>query len=266
MSLHDIDDIRAVRGDWSGQLVATAIHDGHGLRPAVEQAMVLDERARRREEDPFTGTLGAGAPAQVIALRSRFEVDLNRPREEAVYRTPEDCWGLDVWRAGELDEHLVQESLQVYDAFYEDLGRRLDQLAARGPFVVYDVHSYNHRRDGDTAEVGSVDDNPEVNLGTGTVEEQFRPVVDVFARTLRAQRVAGHDLDVRENVKFEGRALAWFVHGRYPGRGVCLALEFKKTFMDEWTDEVDQSHLQQLQDALSATHGPVLEALARSGR
>ena len=40
------------------------------------------------------------------ARRSRFEVDLNRPREEAVYRVPEDCWGLDVWRGGRLDSSL----------------------------------------------------------------------------------------------------------------------------------------------------------------
>lgn len=262
----DIEDIRSVRGDWSGQLVATAIHGGHGLRPAVERAMVLDERARRREEDPHTDVIGSGAPAQVVALRSRFEVDLNRPREEAVYRVPEDCWGLDVWSAGALADDLVRGSLEVYDAFYADLGQRLDELAARGPFVVYDVHSYNHRRDGDSTQVAPVEENPEVNLGTGSVEDRFRPVVDVFARTLQAEQVAGHCLDVRENVKFEGRALAWFVHGRYPGRGLCLALEFKKTFMDEWTDEVDEEHLHELQRAVTATQAPVLEALARCSR
>jgi N-formylglutamate deformylase len=266
MPIDEIDDIRDVRGDWSGQLVATAIHDGHGLRPDVTAAMQLDERARRREEDPHTDVIGSGAPAQVVALRSRFEVDLNRPREEAVYREPGDCWGLQVWRGRRLDNTLVQGSLEVYDAFYEDLGRRLDEVAQRGPFVVYDVHSYNHRRDGDSAEVAAAEDNPEVNLGTGTVEDRFRPVVEAFTRSLQAQEVAGHRLDVRENVKFEGRALAWFVHGRYPGRGVCLALEFKKTFMDEWTGEVDESHLRQLQDALTATHGPVLEALAGCSR
>jgi hypothetical protein len=34
----------------------------------------------------------------MITHRSRFEVDLNRPRREAVYRIPEDAWGLDIWR------------------------------------------------------------------------------------------------------------------------------------------------------------------------
>ena len=255
-----------VLGDWSGQLVATAIHDGHELRPEVAEQMVLEEAARLREEDPFTGVIGAGAPAQVVARRSRFEVDLNRPREEAVYRVPEDCWGLDVWRSSPLADRLVEGSLAVYDEFYADLGRRLDEVAARGPFVVYDVHSYNHRRDGDSAQVAPEEDTPEVNLGTGTVDERFRPVVEAFATTMRAQEVAGHRLDVRENVKFEGRALAWWVHERYAGVGVCLALEFKKTFMDEWTGEPDHDHLRQLQTALTATHGPVLEALGGIAR
>lgn len=253
-------------GEWSGQLVATAIHTGHDLRPDVAAAMVLPEDVRLREEDPFTDVIGAAAPARVVAHRSRFEVDLNRPRDTAVYRTPDDCWGLDVWHTDPLDEEIVQGSLEVYDRFYADLGERLDEVAARGPFVVYDVHSYNHRRDGADAEADDPADNPEVNLGTGTVDERFGPVVQAFSTSLSSQEVAGHRLDVRENVKFEGRALAWWVHGRYPGRGVCLALEFKKTFMDEWTGVPDEAHLAQLRDALGATHEPVLEALRRLGR
>ncbi|AXH97316.1 N-formylglutamate amidohydrolase [Ornithinimicrobium avium] len=250
-----------IHGDWSGQLVATAIHQGHELRPEIAAAMILEEAVRLREEDPFTDVIGAAAPARVVARRSRFEVDLNRPRETAVYRTPEDCWGLEVWRADPLEEELVAGSLQVYDAFYADLARHLDEVAARGPFVVYDVHSYNHRRDGADADEADVEENPEVNLGTGTVDERFAPLVQAFSRTLRAQQVQGHHLDVRENVKFEGRALAWWVHERYAGVGVCLALEFKKTFMDEWTGQPDRQHLQELADALAATHAPVLDAL-----
>lgn len=252
-------------GDWSGQLVAAAVHTGHGLRPEVADAMVLDEAVRLREEDPFTDVIGSSAPARAVAHRSRFEVDLNRPRDTAVYRRPEDCWGLHVWREDPLDEAVVGRSLQVYDAFYADLAERLDEVAARGPFVVYDVHSYNHRRDGEDDLGADPVENPEVNLGTGTVDARFGPVVDTFRASLAAQEVHGHRLDVRENVKFEGRALAWWVHGRYPGRGLCLALEFKKTFMDEWTGQVDEAHLAQLRDALAATHAPVLDALGRVG-
>ena len=57
------------------------------------------------------------------------------------------------------------------------------------------------------------------------------------------QQVAGRPLDVRENVRFKGRQLAAFVHERFPTTGCALAIEVKKTFMDEWTGVVDEEHL-----------------------
>ena len=35
---------------------------------------------------------------RIIVNRSRFEVDINRPRDKAVYITPEDAWGLHIWK------------------------------------------------------------------------------------------------------------------------------------------------------------------------
>lgn len=257
----------AFTGDWSGQLIATAIHTGHELRPETAALMVLDEADRLREEDPFTHLIGSAAPAQAVMHRSRFEVDLNRPRREAVYRRPEDCWGLEVWKENPLPDEVVARSLEVYDAFYEELGRRLDAVAEHGPFVVYDVHSYNHRRDGVDAPAAPLEENPEINLGTGSVDmDRFSGVVEAFTKAVRETTVRGKPVDIRENVKFEGRALAWFVHDRYPGVGCCLALEFKKTFMDEWTGEADMGRIEHKRDLLARTHAPVLEALQQVGR
>ena len=80
-----------------GPLVATAVHDGHRVRDNLLALMKLDDAGRLREEDPFTAHWTTVAPTRVIGLHSRFEVDLNRPRDKAVYRSPEDAWGLDVW-------------------------------------------------------------------------------------------------------------------------------------------------------------------------
>jgi hypothetical protein len=80
---------------------------------------------------------------------------------------------------------------------------------------------------------------------------------------LSGQHVGGEPLDVRENVKFKGRALSWWVHERYPGVGCCLALEFKKTFMDEWTAEVDDDRVEQTVTALAATVPGLEQSLAR---
>lgn len=251
-------------GVWEQQVVASSIHSGHELRGEVAELMVLDEADRLREEDPFTHLIAQLVPARVLVNRSRFEVDLNRDREGAVYQRPEDCWGLVVWRGEELPDDVAERSREEHDAFYAALAERLDELAARGPFVLYDVHSYNHRRDGAEAPAQSVDENPEVNVGTGSLDREFfGDVVDSFNKALSSQSVNGHLLDVRENVRFQGAHLAKFVHERYPGTGCVLALEFKKTFMDEWTGELDHDHTAQLAHALAATVEPVQHALDR---
>ena len=40
-----------------------------------------------------------------------------------------------------------------------------------------------------------------------------------------------------------------------------LAIEFKKTFMDEWTGEPDEARIGFLAEALARTMDPVLQAL-----
>lgn len=249
-------------GDWSGQFVATAIHNGHDIRPHFAAELVLTERDRLREEDPHTDEIGGLIPARVVVNRSRFEVDLNRKRDEAVYRTAEDAWGLDILRNPPLSDALVAGSLEVYDAFYAELGRRLDTVAQRGPFVVFDVHSYNHRRDGADGAEAPAENNPEVNVGTGSLDrDRFGLVVDVFMESLGAAETSTGPLDVRENIRFRGRQLAAWTHARYPDRGIVLALEFKKTFMDEWTGASDHARISDLARALSATVAPVESVL-----
>ena len=182
----------------------------------------------------------------MFVRRSRFEVDLNRPRDAAVYLRPDDAWGLDVW-TDRLPDAEVQASLVVYDDFYAAFAERLDRLAASGPFVVLDVHSYNHRRQGPDGPAAPESDNPEVNVGTGALDQQrWGPVVERFIDDLRAERVAGHNLDVRENVRFRGGHLSRWVAGRYPDTGCVLAIEFKKVFMDEWTGEPDVAHITEI--------------------
>ena len=127
--------------------VTAAIHAGHEPRPEVEDLLAIDESSRLREEDPFTDRTATCVDARVAEHRSRFEVDLNRGRDAAVYCSPEDAWSLDLWQ-GRLTESVLRRSLVIYDPFYEGLGRFLDRVAASGPFVVFDMHSYNHRRQG----------------------------------------------------------------------------------------------------------------------
>jgi N-formylglutamate deformylase len=236
-----------------GPIVATAIHDGHEMRRACRQATALDSGTRLREEDPYTSLIAAVAPTWIVAMRSRFEVDLNRPRDKAVYGGASDAWGLEVWREEPTPE-LIADSLAVYDAFYAELKRVLSEKVQRyGKFVVLDCHSYDHRRDGVPADP---EDNPEINLGTGTVHERWRPLVERFRSELAAQ-----GFDVRENVKFQGGYMAQWIHKTFPETGVALALEFKKTFMDEWTGVVDAPQLARITRAVTATLPGLVEAL-----
>ena len=86
-------DAVAFVGAWTGPVVATSVHAGHELRPEIAEAMVLDEAERFREEDPWTDRIAAVVPDHVLTARSRFEADLNRPRREAVYRSPTTAGG-----------------------------------------------------------------------------------------------------------------------------------------------------------------------------
>jgi N-formylglutamate deformylase len=244
-------------------VIATAIHAGHGLRPEVAEVMALAADTRLREEDPHTGDLAARVGSHVVVNRSRFEVDLNRDRNESVYVTPRDAWDLDLWN-DVVAEDLVDRSRGLHDEFYARLGTVLDGLVDRhGGFVLYDVHSYNHRRGGPDAPPADPRDNPLVNLGTGSLPERWRPVADEFLATLRAERFRGEAIDARENVKFRGRHLAAFVNGRYGAVGCALAIEFKKEYMDEWTGEVDRNAVATLGGALAMTVDRVVKAHAR---
>ncbi|WP_153557214.1 N-formylglutamate amidohydrolase [Roseimaritima sediminicola] len=246
----------------TGPIVAAAVHDGHDMRPRLEDRMAIDEEERLREEDPHTGELTQVAKTQIVGLRSRFEVDLNRPRDEAVYIEPEDAWGLKLWRRPPTKE-MIEKSLSEYDEFYASVETLLRELLDRyGHVVVYDLHSYNHRREGADAPAANPLENPDVNVGTGTMEREYwAPVVDRFIQDLRQHEYHGRTLDVRENVRFQGGHFSRWIHKTFPRQVCSLAIEFKKTFMDEWTGQTDPSEIETIFDVLQSTIPGVREEL-----
>jgi N-formylglutamate amidohydrolase len=256
------DPFIVIEGD--GPIVATAIHDGHALRDECTACIAVDDATRLREEDPFTGRIAAVAPTHVIVNRSRFEVDLNRPRASAVYRCAADAWGLEVWSTPP-SERFVDSSLALYDRFYRRLEGILREHERKyGRFVVLDIHSYNHRRDGADGAVADPAGNPEINIGTGSLDRsRWGGIVERFCRELSAAPSLGRTLDVRENVKFKGGELSKWVHRTFPTTGCCLAVEFKKTFMNEWTGELDTAHLDGLAAAVATTLPGLVESVTR---
>jgi N-formylglutamate deformylase len=245
-----------------GPIIATAIHAGHDLRPEIAGLLVLPEADRLREEDPFTDEWLWIGDHSLSVPTSRFEFDLNRPRSKAVYRTPDDAWGLELWREA-LPDQAVERSLSEYDSFYEALGDLLDGVAAEHErFVLLDLHSYNHRRGGPDAPVDDPELNPEINVGTGSLDRPaWSDVVVAFSEALAGHPFDGGNLDVRENVRFKGGHMSGWINDRYAGRGCALAIEVKKFYMDEWTGDSDEGVIATVGEALAAATGAVREVL-----
>ncbi|MDQ3945087.1 MAG: N-formylglutamate amidohydrolase [Actinomycetota bacterium] len=247
--------------EGAGPIVACAVHAGHEVRTEVAALLALDDATRRREEDPYTGAWTALAPTRLVVHRSRFEVDLNRSRPQAVYLEPGDAWGLRCWKEPP-PEQVVETSRRLHDAFYTELEAVLRGVeAGYGRFVVYDLHSYNHRRAGAGARPG---EEPEINLGTGSMDrDRWAPVADRLLADLTAQPVGGRRLDVRENVRFKGGYLVRWIHETFPLTGCGLAIDVKKFFMDEHTGRLDRPRWEEVGRALAATVPGVLTELDR---
>ncbi len=136
----------------AGPVLATAVHAGHGLRDDVAKRTALTAAQRRREEDPMTDYLASVGDHVFVTRVSRFEVDLNRPEHEAVYETPDDAWGLDLWSTP-LPDTVVEHSLRDRRLFYRTMADWIEELVERyGQLLLLDVHSYNHLRNGAESE------------------------------------------------------------------------------------------------------------------
>lgn len=235
-----------------GPVIATAIHDGHTLRPELRERVALDDDARWREEDPLTSLLAQVGDTRLRVRTSRFEVDLNRPRAEAIYTGPEACWGLDVWRQP-LSESDREVSLALYDRFYALMGELIDRTVDRwGCALLIDIHSYNHRRDGPDAAPADPAGNPDIELGITTLDAgRWGATARRFANVLRRHPVRGALPDVRCNVRFPtGGHFPEWVFAHWGDRVCTISPEYKKIFMDEWTGQADIPALYALRSGL----------------
>ena len=246
------EDWDLVIGD--GPVLATAIHDGHRMRASLMPHLAVSEAGRRREEDPMTGSLVAVGDVRLRVLASRFQVDLNRPRDLALSTDPADTWGLQVWK-GPLPDDELAISLAAHDRFYAMVSELVERLIQRwGCVLLLDIHSYNHRRDGADAAPAPVGGNPDIDVGATTLDRsRWGHAVERLVETLRGHPAGGRALDVRENVRYDGGGhFPEWLYATYGDKVCAISLEYKKIYMDEWSGQADIAVIEDLRAGLQA--------------
>lgn len=231
-------------------LLAFALHDGHWVDEQLREHLLLDEQGRAREEDPYTGYMIADLPVTTVVVHtSRFQLDLNRVREKSVYTKPEDAWGLNVWNG--LPDTTIEQLHIRYDAFYADIRSLIEEtIETHGGFLILDVHSYNHRRE-HPLKVANSQTHPEINLGTAYNKRKWEALCHSYNEFLSDSTILNQQPDVRQNIIFKGGAFAQWVVENFGDYGAVFSIEFKKTFMDEWTGIADIYHVNNLKQLLN---------------
>lgn len=231
---------------------AFAVHDGHHIDHLLSSYIGIHDQQRLREEDPYTAVMAELPFNKFIVSTSRFQLDLNRTKELALYLHPDQAWGLEVWKKA-LPDELKSDLYQCYDHMYQEIDDMIQQtIADHGYFIVYDIHSYNAKRHGPN-EMVDQENNPEINLGTAHIRNKWRELIEQFIHTVQNQQISTHKIDIRENIKFKGGFVSKYINDHYGDKGCVLSIEFRKDFMDEWSGQVYPDRLQQCKQILLGT-------------
>lgn len=221
------DGAFTIKIESNAPFICTAIHDGHRVRDEIIENCALSEDERYFEEDPYTGEFINNMPVTVIACDSRYEYDLNRGPDTAIY---EEAWGKVVWKEP-LTEAQKKDSLEKHNRFYRVM-RALYRsvLDQHGACLVYDIHSYNYKRKGDDA--------PAFNIGTEQLDiNKYGEVINHWNDILNEISIANHEIRSALDEVFYGRGYQATVAKEFDNM-LVLPTEFKKIFMNEMTGEV----------------------------
>ncbi len=227
------DVFSAVSEDYSFTLkissyapyVCGAVHDGHQFRKDLWDNCLHTEYDRWYEEDPETKNMVISHPIIIAGCDSRFEYDLNRSPENAIY---EDAWGKQLWKAP-LPENEHQKSLSKHELFYKVVHALISKIEQKfGVAIVYDMHSYNLKRW--NREV------PTWNLGTANVDnERFGNVIASWRQSLSEMKLPnGIKSTSKINDTFQGNGyFLKFITQNFKNT-LVLATEIAKVYCDEY--------------------------------
>ncbi len=226
------ESFEAVTSDYSFTLkiekyvpyVCAAVHDGHHFRKELWNHCLHTEYERWYEEDPATKQMIQSHPIVIAGLDSRFEYDLNRPPESAIYT---DAWGKQLWKTP-LTDTMREKSLHKHHQFYKVVKKLLHKIEEKHTFcIVYDMHSYNWKRW--NREV------PTWNIGTANVDtKRFAKVIETWRSILEKMPLPnGIFSSAKINDTFQGNGyfLKFITHNFK--NTLVLATEIAKVYCDE---------------------------------
>lgn len=206
--------------------VCSAIHNGGNFREELKDKIAVEKMERWKEEDTHTWKFVASLPIRIVVYDSRYEYDLNRNPNEAIYN---EAWGKKVWKKP-LSDNEKAISLQKHANFYKVIDALVSKLEEKfDNTLFYDIHSYNYKR---TKE----DKYPEFNLGTEKITNpKFRKYINKFLKELAKIDLQPLENRVAENNVFYGRGyLLEYITAKYQNT-LVLATEVKKIYVDELT-------------------------------
>ena len=201
-----------------------AVHDGHQFRKELWDNCIHTEYERWFEEDPETKEMVKTHPIVIAGMDSRFEYDLNRAPETAIYT---DAWGKQLWY-NPLSEKQKEKSLQKHANFYKVVHALISKIEEKfGVCIVYDMHSYNWKRW--DREV------PTWNLGTANVDNnRFGKEIESWRSILEKMSLPnGIKSTSKINDTFQGNGyFLKFITNNFKNT-LVLATEIAKVYCDE---------------------------------
>ena len=208
--------------------IGTATHHGHQFREELEPFCALNEAERYYEEDPGTGDWLDGLPITLVGGDSRYEYDLNRSPNECIYN---EAWNKAVWKQP-LSQKERKVSLAKHSRYYRVLGSLLGKLEAMfGRCLVFDLHSYNMKRDGR-------EKAPIFNVGTAQIEKRkWHKTLQHLNENLSSIELPNLDVTCERDAVFYGLGYqAKFARQNF-NAVLNIPVEVKKIYMDETTGE-----------------------------
>jgi len=206
--------------------ICAAIHDGHQFRESLWDNCMHTEYDRWYEEDPCTKQMVQSHPIVISGSDSRFEYDLNRPEETAIFDT---AWGKQLWKKPLTDDEKLR-SLLKHANFYKVVHALITKIESiHNKVIVFDMHSYNWKRWERAV--------PTWNLGTSNIDnKRFGTIVNSWSAKLSTIKLP-YDLPQTSliNDTFQGNGYFLKYITQNFNNTLVLATEISKIYCDELT-------------------------------